>query len=112
MLKVSKKNTYALINMVRHFPFLHFQVVHFQSPRSNLFRAADSRTLGLGVEPLKLRSDRCPVQRHLRLVCVAHASVASTGAAAEVRDSSGHRSTRLRPGPNILYLLFTNKAAT
>jgi len=24
--------TYALINMVRHFPVLHFQVVQFQSP--------------------------------------------------------------------------------
>jgi len=25
--------TYALINMVRHFPVLHFQIVHVQSPR-------------------------------------------------------------------------------
>ena len=29
--------TYALINMVRHFPVLHFQVVHFLSSRASTF---------------------------------------------------------------------------
>ena len=34
-LKKVSKNTYALINMVRHFPILYFQVVHFQSPQDD-----------------------------------------------------------------------------
>jgi len=69
-LKKVSKNTYALINMVRHFPVLHFQVVHFQSPPGLHMRhavKANTPILGLcNAQPAYETRGTCPLQR-LRL---------------------------------------------